>query len=210
MTPRIEFWCDFASTYSYLTIQRIAPVAAAAGVAVDWRPFLLGPIFAAQGWNTSPFNIYPAKGRFMFRDMARRAAAYGLPFRAEGALPVNSVAAARLAIAALADSPQADGPAFCRRVSHAQWGEAQAIDDDAVLDACARDVGLAPEALRARAAEPDMRPLLRHQTERAMALGIFGAPSFTVEREDQSELFWGDDQLDDALAWARTGAMARR
>ena len=41
------------------------------GVALAWRPFLLGPIFAAQGWRDSPFNIYPAKGRYMWRDMER-------------------------------------------------------------------------------------------------------------------------------------------
>ena len=66
----LDFWFDFASTYSYL--------AAAAhrrrwlrrpSVQVRFRPFLLGPIFKAQGWDTSPFNLYQAKGRYMWRDM---------------------------------------------------------------------------------------------------------------------------------------------
>lgn len=58
----IEFWFDFASTYSYLSAMRIEPLATDAGFEVYWKPFLLGPIFASQGWNGSPFNIYPAKG----------------------------------------------------------------------------------------------------------------------------------------------------
>lgn len=207
-TPRLSFWLEFASTYTYLTLQRIAPLAEAAGVHVDWRPFLLGPIFAAQGWSTSPFNVYPAKGAFMFRDMARRAEAYGLPFRAEGKLPVNSVAAARLAVAALDLSPDRDGPALCRRISFAQWGEARAIDDPEVLAACARDVGLDPEALSARAGAPELKPRLRENTEAAKRLGVFGAPSFTVG--ETNELFWGDDQLEDALAWATSGRLAPR
>ena len=75
--PKIEFWYEFASTYSYLAAMRVEAVAAAAGVAVEWKPFLLGPIFHAQGWDNSPFNIYPVKGRYMVRDMERLAAERG-------------------------------------------------------------------------------------------------------------------------------------
>ena len=72
--PILDFWFDFASTYSYLAAARIRPLAAAAKVQVRFRPFLLGPIFKAQGWDTSPFNLYEAKGRYMWRDMERLAA----------------------------------------------------------------------------------------------------------------------------------------
>ena len=58
---------------------RIEAVAARAGIEVDWRPFLPGPIFAGQGWTTSPFNVYPANGRYMWRDVAHRAEALDLP-----------------------------------------------------------------------------------------------------------------------------------
>ena len=67
----MEFWFEFASTYSYLAAERIEGVARVMEVEVRWRPFLLGPIFAAQGWTTSPFNLYPAKGANMWRDIER-------------------------------------------------------------------------------------------------------------------------------------------
>ena len=70
----------------------------AAGVEVEWKPFLLGPIFKAQGWNTSPFNLYPAKGRYMVRDIARLAAARGIAFRLPEPFPSNTLTAARLAL----------------------------------------------------------------------------------------------------------------
>ena len=54
--PALDFWFDFASTYSYPAAMRIAPLSATAGVTVRFRTFLLGPIFQAQGWDTSPFN----------------------------------------------------------------------------------------------------------------------------------------------------------
>ena len=47
--PRLTFWYEFASSYSYLSAMRITRQPAA-GVEVIWQPFLLGPIFKAQGW----------------------------------------------------------------------------------------------------------------------------------------------------------------
>jgi 2-hydroxychromene-2-carboxylate isomerase len=80
--PILDFWFDFASTYSYLAAMRIGPLAEKAEVRVRFRPFLLGPIFKAQGWVTSPFNLYPAKGRNMWRDLERSCAELKLPIPA--------------------------------------------------------------------------------------------------------------------------------
>ena len=57
--------------------------------------------------------------------------------------------------------------------------------------------GRGGQAVIARAQSAPVKDRLKQQTERARSLGIFGAPSFTVG----TELFWGDDRLDDALAW---------
>ena len=99
--PTLDFWFDFASTYSYPAAMRIAPPAAEAGVAVRYRPFLLGPIFKAQGWDTSPFNLYPAKGRYMVRDCERQCADLGLAFRLPEPFPASSLLASRVALVAL-------------------------------------------------------------------------------------------------------------
>ena len=77
---------------------RIETLAAASGVSIVWRPFLLGPIFASQGWPTSPFNIYPAKGRYMVRDIVRIAESRGLAFHMPDTFPANGLLAARLAL----------------------------------------------------------------------------------------------------------------
>src|SRR5919202_151975 len=94
----LEFWYDFASTDSYRAAMRIEDAAARAGVTVSWHPFLLGPIFKAQGWATSPFNLYPVKGRYMVRDIERIAKKRGLEFHLPQPFPANSLAAARLAL----------------------------------------------------------------------------------------------------------------
>lgn len=95
---KIEFWYEFASTYSYPAAMRVEDAAREAGVTLVWRPFLLGPIFGAQGWNDSPFNIYPAKGKYMWRDMARLCDAAGLTLKEPVRFPQNGLKAARLAL----------------------------------------------------------------------------------------------------------------
>src|SRR5215472_3756934 len=119
--PVLDFWFDFASTYSYLAAMRIAPLAQKAEVRVRLRPFLLGPIFRAQGWTTSPFNLYPAKGRHMWRDLERSCAELQLAFRRPDPFPQNSLLAARVALVGLDQAwgrsvlPRDVSRAICRR-----------------------------------------------------------------------------------------------
>src|SRR5438445_5017132 len=118
--PSVDFFYEFASTYSYIAALRIAPLANSAGVTLRWRPFLLGPIFKQQGWETSPFNLYPAKGRYMWRDLERVCGALGLPFQKPEPFPQWSLLPARVALVGL----DADwGVDFVRAVYRAQFAE---------------------------------------------------------------------------------------
>ena len=96
--PVLDFWFDFASTYSYPAAMRLHALAGEAGVAVRFRPILLGPIFKAQGWDTSPFNLYAAKGNYMWRDVERVCASLGLAFQRPEPFPQNGLLAARVAL----------------------------------------------------------------------------------------------------------------
>ena len=195
----LDFWFDFASTYSYPAMMRIEPLAREAGVAVRYRPFLLGPLFKSQGWDTSPFNLYAAKGRHMWRDLERLSRDLGLPFRRPEPFPQNSLTAARVALVGL----NADwGEEFCRAVFHAQFGDGRPVEDAGVLgDILAQLKVDAVPVFEAARGDPTKRAL-RRQTEEAQRLGIFGAPSFVTP---DGELFWGNDRLERALAWARDG-----
>ena len=194
-TAEVEFWFDFASTYSYLSAMRIAQAAKDAEATVRWRPFLLGPIFAAQGWTTSPFNLYPAKGRYMWQDMQRLCAARGLALVQPPGFPQNGLQAARVALAALG-GPK--GPEFCRAVFIEQFVHGADIAQEKTILRCLDKTGL-PASLLDSARDPVLKTSLRTQTETAQDLGIFGAPSFLVGKD----LFWGDDRLEMALEEAR-------
>jgi 2-hydroxychromene-2-carboxylate isomerase len=194
--PNLDFWFDFASTYSYPAAMRIAPLATAADVAVRYRPFLLGPIFKAQGWDTSPFNVYEAKGRHMWRDLERLCSDLALPFRRPDPFPQSSLLAARVTLIGL----DADwGEAFCQAVFHAQFALARRIDDAAVIADLLTERGLDPAAVLNAARTDRSKQRLRQETETARQLGIFGAPTFVTE---DGELFWGNDRLERALRWA--------
>jgi 2-hydroxychromene-2-carboxylate isomerase len=194
--PRLDFWYELASTYSYLAAMRIEPMAKAAGVELRWRPFLLGPIFKAQGFETSPFNLYPLKGKYMLRDMARwsevlRLAKFVLP----KTFPAHPLAASRVALA-LDDAARPD---FTRAVYRAEFSEGKDIADPATLDEVLKRLGHDPAATIAKSGEQAVKDRLRADTDEAAKLGIFGAPDFVTE---DGELFWGNDRLEQALAWA--------
>jgi 2-hydroxychromene-2-carboxylate isomerase len=194
----MDFFYEFASSYSYVTALRIVPLAEAAGVTVRWRPFLLGPIFKAQGWDTSPFNLYPAKGRYMVRDCERLCAALGLGFQLPQPFPQNSLLAARVALVAL---EQGFGEELSRRIYVAEFEQGRPIAAPEVMTGIIDALGRDGAATLARAQSDDIKMRLRATTEEAQRLGIFGAPSFIAA----GELFWGNDRLEQALEAARRG-----
>ena len=188
----LQFWFEFASTYSYLAASRLTRAAAARGVDVDWCPFLLGPIFAEMGWRDSPFNIYEAKGVYMWHDVARQAERYGVPFRRPSAFPRNGLLAARIAVVAREEGWIAD---FVPAVYRANFFDDRDIGERETLADILVALDRNPEKTLARANEPEIKAVLRENVEKARGLGIFGAPTFVVG----GELFWGDDRLDLAL-----------
>ena len=196
----MEFWFEFGSTYSYPSAVQIEDAATESGVTVRWNPFLLGPIFAEQGWDDSPFNLYPAKGRYMWRDMERLCAKRGIPFAKPSRFPRSGVLAARVACLAAATS-EPWLPAFVRAVFRANFAEDREIGDAAEIHAILDSLGLPGSRIVERSDTPDNKQRLREQTKRAAGLGIFGAPSFVAG----GELFWGNDRLEDALEWASSG-----
>jgi 2-hydroxychromene-2-carboxylate isomerase len=200
--PVLDFWFEFGSIYSYPAAMRIGALADEAGIAVRLRPFLLGPIFQAQGWNTSPFNLYPAKGRHMWRDLERICAELSLPFRRPEIFPQSSLLAARVALVGLGhpSGKAAWVEDFCRAVYRAEFAEARRIDLPETISDILSELHVDPEKTLAAAQTSEIKDKLRAQTTEAQRLDIFGAPTFITP---DGEMFWGNDRLESAVAWAR-------
>ena len=194
--PEIEFWFEFGSNYSYLSVMRIEEEARRHGVRIAWKPFLLGPIFRALGMENSPFVLQKEKGAYVQQDMARLCRKYGLaPWVKPSVFPRLGVLPLRIALLGV-DQPWIG--AFCRKVMELNFVRDQDINQPEQMVPIVAELGLSDLGLTARAQSEPIRTRLRDQTEQARAKGIFGAPTFFVG----TEMFWGNDRLDDALLFA--------
>ena len=194
MSGALDFFFFYGSTYTYLTVMRIEDAAARAGVSVRWRPFNVRQIMIEQ--NNIPFRGKPVKMRYMWRDIERRAAGYGIPFVKEPPYPVDPEnLASRVGVLA---ATQDWCPAYTKATYRAWFidGKGPGDPDDvaALLKGLGKDAGAVVAAANGQA----MRDKYDAETEAARTLGIFGSPTFVVN----GEIFWGDDRLEDALAWA--------
>lgn len=194
--PSLEFWFDFASTYSYVGALRVEALCREAGVALTWRPFLLGPLFTQQlGIKDSPFNTQPARARYMWRDLERVSAKHGLPFVRPAVFPQRSILAARVACAALGEAWAGD---FIRAVFHAEFAEGRDVADVEVVKAVLLALDVDAGVWLANAGKDETKRRLREFTDEAAARGVFGAPNMFT----RGEHFFGQDRLEDAVAWA--------
>ena len=193
----IEFWYEFGSTYSYPAAMRVERLAQQAGVAVEWRPFLLGPLLHdQQGLEDSPFNAFPVKGDYMWRDLQRVCDQEGLALVHPSQFPRNGLLAARVAIVGLDDGWT---PAFSRTVYQANFVDDRDISKAEVLAPLITAVGADPDQVLAAANSAPVKAQLKDHVRQARERGLFGAPSFVTA---DGELFWGNDRLETALDWA--------
>jgi 2-hydroxychromene-2-carboxylate isomerase len=201
-TPLLEFWFEFASNYSYLSVMRIEREAARHAVSVQWRPFLLGPIFQSFGWATSPFVLQPWKTEYVWQDMARQCRKYALAWQRPSTFPRATLLPARVALLGTGQPWMAE---FCRQVMQLNFGADRDISSPACVSEVLACLKLPADQILAEAQAEPNKLRLRAQTELARAKGIFGAPTFFVGEE----MFWGNDRLDDALAYAAASGAHR-
>lgn len=193
----IDFWLTMGSTYTYLSVARVDSVAKAAGISVRWR--LFHSVTSLSGAKQPPFQEGTAKARYMWRDIERRAAKYGLPIRLPVPYPVPGKDRANRV--ALVGMREGWGPAYVR-AAYRQWfghgfGNGSAENLRAALGECGQGESIS-RVLSVADSEMIGREL-ELLTDEARQLGVFGSPSFAVG----NELFWGDDHLEDAIEWAQ-------
>lgn len=185
----VDFYFDIASPYSYLASTQVDRLAAEAGVELRWTPFLLGGVFKAVG-NEPPATL-AARASWMLRDLDAWAASYGVPFRFSPSFPMNSL----LPMRALAGLSGEALRGASRRLFAATWADGlDPSQPDVLIDLLGAEVA----ALAAVQASKDQ---LRANTDRAIAAGAFGAPTFVVGQQ----LFFGNDRLQFVFAAARAG-----
>ena len=193
----IDFWFTMGSTYSYLSVMRLADVERAHGVAFRWRPFHL--LLILNEMKHVPFADKPAKMHYMWRDIERRAAMYGLAAKLPAPYPARQSVVANLV--ALTGMGEGWGADFVRAAYRRWFENGEETGSEPNVSSSLRDIGQDPARVLALANSAAMNERLVAETEAAKQLEIFGSPTFTVGRE----LFWGDDRLEDAVNWHKYG-----
>jgi 2-hydroxychromene-2-carboxylate isomerase len=197
MTAALDFWFSIGSTYTYLTVKRLPHMAAQAGVRINWRPFSVRVLMVEQ--KNIPFRDKPAKAAYMWRDIERRAGARGLKPVVPAPYPVMHWDLVNcLAVLAAAEGWCED---FVTATYEGWFEQSHEPGSEPFLSQSLQRLGKNPAAAIAQASSPDIIAKYEAATDEARALGLFGAPSFVT----RGEIFWGDDRLEDALSWARTG-----
>ena len=192
---RIDFWFTTGSTYTFLSVMRLADIERAHGISFRWRPFHL--LLILEEMKHRPFIDKPLKMQYMWRDIERRAKMYGIPAKLPAPYPLkHSVTANLVAIVGMREGWGAD---FVRAAYRRWFCQGEESGAEPNLSGSLRDIGQDPARVLALASSPDLNELMLAETDTAKKLGIFGSPTFVVGRE----LFWGDDRLEDALNWCK-------
>jgi 2-hydroxychromene-2-carboxylate isomerase len=193
MQKPIDFFYFFGSVYAYLSVMRIRALADAAGVTVRWRPFNVRTVMKE---NNVALRSEALKVPYMWRDIERRAATHGLSFVPPPVWPtdpdllhnrVGTLAAMR-----------GWGEAFTLSSFRTWIVDAKPLGDRTTLEHVLQPLGKDTEAVIAEAMGDDVTRQLQAETDVARSHGVFGSPSFVVD----GEMFWGDDRLEEAIAWA--------
>jgi len=195
----IDFWYSIGSTYTYLTVMRLQDYARENGVSFRWRPFNVRSLMIEQ--KNIPFTGKPEKTAYMWRDIERRAAKYSLPVSVPAPYPLEELALANQV--ALLGHREGWGQEYTIESYRLWFVDGQPAGSEPNISEALRRAGQDPARALEVARSPEITQALVAETGICRDAGVFGAPSFVVDRE----AFWGDDSLDDAVSWRKYGKL---
>jgi 2-hydroxychromene-2-carboxylate isomerase len=200
MADPIDFWFSVGSTYTYLTVMRLAEIERVGGIPFRWRPFSVRAIMKEM--NNIPFGNKPIKAAYMWRDIERRAEMYGVPIKVPAPYPLTEFDLAnRVAIVGVSEGWCSDYV----RATYCRWFQlGQEAGSEPNVSDSLREIKQEPERVLGLANSGAINERYEAATDEARKLQIFGAPTFVV----RGERFWGDDRLEDAVSWYKRGRLS--
>jgi len=193
--PRLEFFFDCTSPWTYLAFDAVQPMCKRLGVPIEWRPILVGGVFNAinPGLYAAREAMFQNERRMthFLKDLQDWAAFYGLKIGWPSMHPANAVKAMRGCLVA---QDQGEEPMlrFARAVFAAYWGEERDIGDDAVLRDVVVRCEMDPESFFAAIQAPEIKQRLRDNTDELIARGGYGTPTMFIDGDD---MYFGNDRL---------------
>jgi 2-hydroxychromene-2-carboxylate isomerase len=183
---RLYFFFDFVSHNAYLAWHKAPALARAHGLKLTPVPVVFGAMLSHYG-QVGPGEI-PVKSLWMRWNVLRKACQHGIPIAPPASHPFNPLLPLRVCCAEL-DEPARE--ALIDRLYRATWAESRPVAEAATVRAILAELKLPADALLEQAQTAAVKLKLRHNTDTALARGVFGVPSFIA----RGELFWGFDDL---------------
>ena len=206
MSRHIDYYFSLVSPWAYIGHRFFLDIARRRDATIAYKPVLLSEVFSETG-GLPLAKRHPARQAYRMVELQRwrekRKLAFDLqpkywPFDADLA---NCVVVAMVAAGA-------DPSSFVQSVFDGVWEGQRNLADPAILAGVLREAGADPGAVLAEAGRPEIRAAYEANRLAAIAIGVFGSPSYVLD----GEVFWGQDRLDlldDALASSRTPFLAK-
>lgn len=193
--PRLEFFFDCSSPWTYLAFHGIQPLCQRLGVAIEWRPILVGGVFNAvnPGLYSAREAMFQNERRMthFMKDLKDWADFYDLAIGWPSMHPANAVKAMRGCLYAL-DQGESQMLRFARAVFEAYWGDLRDIGSDQVLEDIAIRCDMDSAKLLEAIQTPEMKSRLRANTDELVARGGYGSPTMFINGDD---MYFGNDRL---------------
>ena len=193
MKNKITGWLSIGSTYTYLTALRLEDLISKKKLNLEIKPISIRNIMRSM--NNIPFPPEKKeKVNYMWRDIERRAAVYGLPSpNVPAPYPLKDFDTANL-VGIVLNNKNLYLKYF--DLTYRYWFiEGIEAGSEANIRKCLSDMRQDYTEIMELAASPHIKEMYEKNTLEALNFGVFGAPTFSVG----NELFWGDDRLEDAI-----------
>ena len=194
MTKTIEFYFDFSSPYSYIGYEEIKRIEKKDSIIIKYMPIFLGGLHNAAG--VTPAAFIDVKSKYMIEDTKLVCEKKNIKFIFNSYFPIKTVSFMRGVLIAEEDSFR---KIYIEKIFNAIWKDGLNMNDKTVIEKVLKNMELNPEIFLSKVSDNKIKVKLRKLTDDALKKGIFGAPTFLVNKK----IFWGQDRLSYAVEEAK-------
>ena len=194
MTKSIEFYFDFSSPYSYIGYQEIKKIEKKSSFKTKYMPIFLGGLHKAAG--VTPAAFINLKSNYMIEDTKLICEKKNIKFIFNSYFPIKTVNFMRGVIIAEKDSFE---KIYIEKIFNSIWKDGLNMNDPIVVNKVLKNIDVNPETFLTKATDEKIKDKLKKLTNDALKKGVFGAPTFMVNKK----IFWGQDRLSYAVEEAK-------
>ncbi len=190
MTKPIEFYFDFSSPYSYLGYKELKKLEKKNPIKIKYMPVFLGGLHNSAG--VTPAAFISLKAKYMIKDTKLVSEKKNIKFKFNSYFPIKTVNFMR---GFIISEKEGFEKIYVEKIFNAIWKDGLNMNDPIVIEKVLKNMDLNPRIFLSKAADIKIKDRLRKLTNEALKKGIFGAPTFMINKK----IFWGQDRLSYAV-----------